>query len=63
MVAREAYDPFYPQGILPAFYPAGVNIVDLGLPMPNVEQLFLGDGNLTADTAGDAGTFRSLRDQ
>jgi hypothetical protein len=47
-VAREAYDPFYPQGILPAFYPASNNILDLGLPMPNVEQLFLGDGNLTA---------------
>lgn len=46
-VAREAYDPFYPEGILPAFYPAG-NILDLGLPMPNVEQLYLGDGNLTA---------------
>ncbi|MBT8126751.1 MAG: cytochrome C [Gammaproteobacteria bacterium] len=46
-VAREAYDPFYPEGILPAFYPQG-NILDLGLPMPNVEQLFLGDGNLTA---------------
>ena len=46
-VAREAYDPFYPQGILPAFYPAG-NIKDLGLPMPNAEQLHLGDGNLTA---------------
>ena len=45
--AREAYDPFYPEGILPAFYPAG-DILDLGLPMPNAEQLFLGDGNLTA---------------
>ncbi|MGB5457372.1 MAG: cytochrome C [Gammaproteobacteria bacterium] len=46
-VAREAYDPFYPEGILPAFYSPG-NILDLGLPMPNVEQLYLGDGNLTA---------------
>ena len=46
-VARTAYDPFYPEGILPAFYPAG-SISDLGLPMPNVEQLFLGDGDLTA---------------
>jgi hypothetical protein len=48
-VARDAYDPFYPSGILPAFYPAGANILDLGLPMPNVEQLFLGDGNLSAE--------------
>jgi len=47
-VARAAYDPFYPSGILPAFYPAGADILDLGLPMPNVEQLFLGDGDLTA---------------
>ncbi|MET0050493.1 MAG: PKD domain-containing protein, partial [Candidatus Thiodiazotropha sp.] len=50
-VARTAYDPFYPPGILPAFYPAGDAslIVDLGLPMPNVEQLYLGNGALTAD--------------
>ena len=47
-IARAAYDPFYPSGILPAFYPPGSNIKDLGLPMPNVEQLFLGDGNLSA---------------
>ncbi len=50
-VARDAMDPFYPAGILPAFYPAGplADILDLGLPAPNVEQLHLGDGNLTAD--------------
>ena len=47
-VARDAYDPFYPEGILPAFYPPG-NILDLGLPMPNAEQLFLGAGNLKAE--------------
>ena len=49
--ARSAYDPFYPAGILPAFYPAGPveGILDLGLPMPNVERLYLGDGQLTAD--------------
>ncbi len=49
--ARTAYDPFYPPGILPAFYPAGDAslIVDLGLPMPNVEQLYLGNGVLDAD--------------
>jgi len=56
-VAREAYDPFYPQGILPAFYPAGDDILDLGLPMPNVEQLFLGDGNLTAEQQEMPGRF------
>ncbi|MEN8179618.1 MAG: cytochrome C [Pseudomonadota bacterium] len=50
-IAREAFDPFYPAGILPAFYPAGplADILDLGLPAPNVEQLYLGDGNLIAD--------------
>ena len=48
-VARGAYDPFYPPGILPAFYPAGDNILDLGLPAPNVERLVLGDGALTAE--------------
>lgn len=56
-VAREAYDPFYPQGILPAFYPAANDILDLGLPMPNVEQLFLGDGNLTAQQQEMPGRF------
>ncbi|MET0007965.1 MAG: PKD domain-containing protein [Candidatus Thiodiazotropha sp. 6PLUC4] len=50
-VARDAYNAFYPPGILPAFYPAGPveGILDLGLPMPNVERLYLGDGALTAD--------------
>ena len=49
-IAREAYDPFYPAGILPAFYPAlPVDIHDLGLPMPDVERLYLGDGLLTAE--------------
>ncbi len=58
-VAREAYDPFYPPGILPAFYPAGPveGILDLGLPMPNVEQLYLGDGTLTADQQQMPGRF------
>ena len=41
-IAREAYDPFYPPGILSAFYPAGVDIADLGLPMPDVELFYLG---------------------
>jgi len=56
-IARVAYDPFYPQGILPAFYPDGLNILDLGLPMPNVEQLFLGDGNLSAEQQEAPGRF------
>lgn len=58
-VARTAYDPFYPAGILPAFYPAGPveDILDLGLPMPNVERLYLGDGQLTADQQSMPGRF------
>ncbi len=60
-VARGAYDPFYPQGILPAFYPPG-DIVDLGLPMPNAEQLFLGDGNLTAIQQEMPGRFGPYMD-
>ncbi|HEX5675804.1 MAG TPA: hypothetical protein VFX83_10500, partial [Azonexus sp.] len=48
-VARQAYDPFYPAGVLPLFYPATANILDLGLPVPDVERLYLGDGVLAAD--------------
>ncbi|HHH44091.1 MAG TPA: PKD domain-containing protein [Gammaproteobacteria bacterium] len=55
-IALAAYRPFYPPGILDAFYPNGgldpggnVSIRDLGLPMPNVERLYLGDGMLTAE--------------
>ncbi|MCB1877151.1 MAG: PKD domain-containing protein [Chromatiales bacterium] len=46
-IALQAYDPFYPAGILPSFMPAGTE--DLGLPMPDVEELYLGSGNLAAD--------------
>jgi len=43
-VAFEAYDPFYPPGILAAFYDANntANNVDIGLPVPNVEELYIG---------------------
>ena len=46
-IARDAYGPFYPSGILDAFYPAG-DIVDVGLPVPDVERFYLGDGELHA---------------
>ena len=39
-----AYRPFYPPGILDALAPEP----DQGLPAPNVERLWLGDGQLTA---------------
>lgn len=48
-VARSAMDPFYPAGVLPAFYPATLNIIDIGLPVPDVERLYLEDGVLAAD--------------
>ena len=49
-IAFQAYDPFYPSGILAAFYDPDnpANNVDLGLPVPDVERLYLGDGNLHA---------------
>jgi hypothetical protein len=56
-IARGAYDPFYPPGILPAFYPPANNILDLGLPMPDVERLYLGDGELDAVQQAMPGRF------
>ena len=49
-VAFQAYDPFYPPGILAAFYDPNnpANNVDIGLPVPDVERLYLGDGQLHA---------------
>jgi hypothetical protein len=44
-LAFDAYDPFYPPNILQAF-PLRV---DIGLPAPDLERLFLGDGQLVAD--------------
>jgi len=44
-IALKAYRPFYPPGILDAFAP----LIDQGLPMPDVERLYLGDGVLAAD--------------
>lgn len=54
-VARQACDPFYPGRVLPLFYPATANILDLGLPVPDVEQLHLGDGILAAVQQGMPG--------
>ena len=57
-VAREAYAPFYPaepffaDGVLSLFYPDGpvADILDVGLPMPNVELFYLtSPGTLEAD--------------
>lgn len=45
IVAYDAYNPLYPPGILSAFPLAE----DIGLPVPDVERLYLGDGQLAAD--------------
>ncbi len=39
--ARKAYDPFYPTGLLALFYPAALNIIDVGLAVPDNELLYL----------------------
>jgi hypothetical protein len=48
-IALQAYDPFYPPGILAAFDPTNF----LGLPVPDVEDLYLGPDGIP-DT-GDEG--------
>lgn len=50
-IALSAYRAFYPPGVLDAFVPAP----DQGLPMPNVERLYLGDGVLTAEQQSNPG--------
>jgi hypothetical protein len=45
-ISQQAYDAFYPPGVLSGAFPTDV---DLGLPMPDVERLYLGDGALDAE--------------
>ena len=47
-VASQAYGPFYPPGILDAFYDPNNpdNNKDLGLPVPNVADLYIGPDDL-----------------
>ena len=49
-VASAAYGPFYPPGVLDAFYDPNDPDAnkDIGLPVPNVEELYLGSGALVA---------------
>jgi len=47
-IALQAYAPFYPPGILDVFYPPAADNVDIGLPVPDVERLYLEDGQLHA---------------
>lgn len=44
-LAFDAYDAFYPAGILTSFPLKS----DIGLPAPDLERLYLGDGQLAAD--------------
>jgi hypothetical protein len=44
-VEYAAYNPYYPPNVLSQFSLA----VDMGLPVPDVERLYLGDGALVAD--------------
>jgi len=50
-ISAEAYDPFYPSGILPLFS----SNEDVGLPMPDVERFYLEDGFLAASQQNMAG--------
>ena len=47
--ALSTYGPFYPSGALAAFFPSTLPAkgADIGLPVPDVERLYLGDGQLT----------------
>ncbi len=48
-IALQAYAPFYPSGVLGLFYDANPEFnVDTGLPVPNVETFYLGNGELHA---------------
>ena len=57
-IALAAYRPFYPPGVLDAFAPSA----DQGLPAPNVERLYLGDGALTAEQQSMPGRANPMFD-
>ena len=50
-ISSQAYDSFYPSGILALFS----SNEDVGLPMPDVERFYLGDGFLSASQQNMAG--------
>ncbi len=57
-IALAAYRPFYPPGVLDAFAPNPGQ----GLPAPNVERLYLGDGQLTAEQQHMPGSLNPMFD-
>ncbi len=48
-VVEKTYGPFYPPGVLSMFLPGTLpaNGTDIGLPVPNLERLYLGDGGVS----------------
>jgi len=61
--AFEAYDPFYPPGVLGAFYHPGdpAQDIDIGLPVPNVEHLYIGaDGRVNSGDEGLSATQHAM---
>ncbi len=57
-IALSAYRAFYPPGVLEVFAP----VPDQGLPAPNVERLYLGDGALTAEQQSMPGRTNPMYD-
>jgi hypothetical protein len=45
-VVAKAYGPFYPPGALAPFFPTTPQRTDIGLPVPDLEQFYLGSGKL-----------------
>lgn len=56
-LGKMAYDPLYPAGVLDMFQIPP----DTGLPAPNVERLYLGDGQLEAHQQEMPGPFNTAR--
>lgn len=57
-ISLAAYRAFYPPNVLDAFAP----VPDQGLPAPNVERLYLGDGTLTAEQQSMPGRSAPMLD-
>ncbi len=59
--ARATYGAFYPSGVLATYYPTTLPAggADIGLPVPDVERIYLGDGKvaITQQTMPSVTTF------
>ncbi len=56
-LAFDAFDAYYPAGILSLFR----LVANLGLPVPDLQRLYLGDGMLTADQQSMPGSTSTYR--